>query len=95
MIAHFGYQDGSGAYFITIDTDKCNGCGDCLPACPAQLFEILVDDPNDPFRVTPVASVKETERKKIKYICDPCKGGSPQHPLLCVASCKAGAIGHS
>lgn len=34
MRANYGYKDGSGEYFITIDTDKYNGCGDCVPACP-------------------------------------------------------------
>ena len=40
MIANFGYKDGSGEFFITIDTDKCNGCGDCIPVCPAGVLEI-------------------------------------------------------
>ena len=95
MIANFGYQDGSGAYFISIDTDLCDGCGDCLPACPAQIFEVRDEDPNDPFREIPVAAVKESKRKKIKYACSSCKPVSGRTPLSCVVACKKGAIKHS
>ena len=31
MIANYGYKDGSGDWFISIDTDRCNGCGKCCP----------------------------------------------------------------
>jgi len=95
MIANFGYKDGSGEFFISINTDKCNGCGDCVPICPANIFEVRNEDPNDPFREIPVAAVKESERKKIKYACSPCKPVSDRPPLPCVGACKAGAIVHS
>lgn len=95
MIAHFGYSDGSGAYFISIDTDKCTGCGDCLLFCPGRVLEVREEDPNDPFRENPVAAVKESERKKIKYVCGPCKPVSGRSPLYCVRACKVGAITHS
>ena len=26
---------------IQIDEEKCNGCGDCIPACPEQAIEIV------------------------------------------------------
>ena len=58
MIANYGYKDGSGEFFISIDTDKCNGCGDCVKACPYGVFE-TGEDPNDPFREKPVAIVTE------------------------------------
>ena len=48
MLANYGYKDASGDFFVTIDTDKCNSCGDCVPACPADVFVVLDEDPNDP-----------------------------------------------
>ncbi|MBF0551113.1 MAG: 4Fe-4S dicluster domain-containing protein [Deltaproteobacteria bacterium] len=95
MLANYGYQDGSGDYFITIDTDKCTGCGDCVTTCPAQVFEILTEDPHDPFREEPVAVVKSSEKKKIKYSCGPCKPVGERPPSPCVVSCRAGAISHN
>ena len=72
MLANWGYQDGSGEYFITIDTDKCNGCGDCVDACPQDALEVA-EDPADPLSEEPVAFVAEKERKKLKFTCSPCK----------------------
>ena len=72
MLANWGYQDGSGAYFITIDTDKCDGCGKCVEACPQGVFEVG-EDPADPLREEPVAFVAEEHRKKLRFSCSPCK----------------------
>ena len=95
MLANYGYQDGSGEFFITIDTDRCNGCGDCIPACPAMLFAVVDEDPHDPLREEPVTIVVDDKRKKLKYECNPCKPPSGRPPLPCVRACKAGAIRHS
>ena len=94
MIANYGYKDGSGDFFISIDTDKCDGCGACVEACPADVF-ITGEDPNDPFRDEPVAFVKDEQRKKIKYACGPCKPVSDRPPLPCMEACGPGAIDHS
>lgn len=40
MLANYGYKDGSGKFFITIDTNKCNGCADSVSACPASVLEV-------------------------------------------------------
>jgi len=95
MLANYGYKDGSGEYFITIDTDKCDGCGKCVSACPAGVFEVLEEDPNDPLRDEPVVTVKAEKKKKLKYECAPCKPVGDRPPLPCVAACEAGAISHS
>jgi ferredoxin len=101
MIANYGYKDGSGDFFIAIDTDKCDGCGACIPACPNGVF-IVGEDPNDPLRDEPVAVVGELHRKKLKYTCAQCKPQgsvksvsyrSPELP--CVQACKPLAISHS
>ena len=95
MLANYGYKDASGDFFITIDTDKCNGCGDCVTACPADVFAVVDEDPNDPLREEPVAMVVDEKKKKLKYECNPCKPPSNRPPLPCVESCKTGAISHS
>ena len=94
MIANYGYKDGSGDYFISIDTDKCNGCGDCVKACP---YGVLVtgEDENDPFREEPVVKVTEEHRKKIKYSCAQCKPVSGDATPPCIVSCEPQALSHS
>ncbi len=94
MIAHYGYQDGSGEYFIAIDTDRCKGCGACVSACPADLFEIVAD-PFDPLAERETSVVKEEHRKKLKYSCAPCKPVGRRPPLPCIVACPSGAIAHS
>ena len=41
MLANYGYKDGSGDWFITIDTDKCDGCGICATRC--ERMAIFID----------------------------------------------------
>ena len=95
MLANYGYKDASGDFFIIIDTDKCDGCGDCIPACPVSIFLVVDEDPNDPLRDEPVAMVDPAKKNKLKYECNPCKPASACSPLPCVKTCKAGAISHS
>jgi len=94
MKANYGYKDGSGEYFITVDTEKCTGCGDCVSACPADVFEIVAD-PFDPLAESEIAVVREEHRNKLKYSCAPCKPTGERPPLPCVEACKPGAIEHS
>ena len=96
MKANYGYKDGSGDFYITVDTDKCNGCGDCTVSCPVGVLE-LVDNEYDIEAETQIASVKKEHSKKIKYSCAQCKPASGYAPadLPCVKSCAAGAMGHS
>jgi Fe-S-cluster-containing hydrogenase component 2 len=95
MRANYGYSDASGAFFITIDTDKCNACGACVTACPASVFAVVDEDPNDPMSEEPLAIVVQEKKKKIKYECGPCKPAGDRPPLPCVSVCEECAIEHS
>lgn len=95
-IANYGYKDGSGDFFISIDTDLCLGseCGMCVEACPTGVLE-LVEDELDPLAEELVVAVTEEHRKKIKYSCGPCKPVTGRTELPCMQVCKPGAIKHS
>jgi Fe-S-cluster-containing hydrogenase component 2 len=93
MLANYGYTDGSGEYFITVDTDRCIECADrpCTPACPAGVLEIIEDDYGDE-----VCAVTEAHRKQIKYSCAPCKPAEGWSTLPCMDACpNDGALAHS
>ena len=90
MIANYGYKDGSGEFYIAIDTDRCNGCGECVPRCPASVLEMILNDYDEN-----VAAVTDAQRRKLKYSCAPCKPVSNRPMLPCVAVCKPEAIRHS
>ncbi len=94
MQAFFGYKDGSGEFFIVIDTDKCTGCGDCVPACPAQILA-LTENEYDPLAERQIAVVKDAHRKSIKYDCAPCKPTAGVRALPCIDVCRTQAIVHS
>ncbi|MBT0158459.1 4Fe-4S dicluster domain-containing protein [Candidatus Bathyarchaeota archaeon A05DMB-2] len=88
MITHYGYSDGSGDYYIVIDTDKCTGCGKCVKACPQSALELVtmmidLDDKT-------VVAVTEQQRKNIKYTCSSCRPETGKAP--CVLACMENAI---
>lgn len=89
-IANYGYTDGSGDWYIIVDSDKCDGCGKCVEACPQNLFEVITDDYDDL-----VISVRAEHRKNLKYVCGPCKPVTGRTELKCVLSCPTRAITHS
>jgi Fe-S-cluster-containing hydrogenase component 2 len=88
MIMHYGYIDGSGEYYIIIDSDKCNGCGTCIEHCPKGALHKITEfiDLED----KTIAAVKEEHRKKISYTCAECKPNENKTP--CVSSCSQRAI---
>lgn len=87
MIAHYGYRDGSGEYFVTVDAALCTTCAKCVPGCPAgalEMTEVLIG-----LDEKAVAAVKESVRHSIKETCAGCDhaGKAP-----CEAACAVKAI---
>jgi Fe-S-cluster-containing dehydrogenase component len=88
VISYYGYVDGSGEYYIVIDSDKCNGCQKCISQCPQNILHIdlLFIDLED----KPVAAVKESHCNKIKYLCtQQCHPEKNQTPCTIACSTKA------
>ena len=97
MIANYGYEDGSGFYYVTIDGDICARCEDhaCLQACPAGVYAIEMDDYDDL-----VAIVADGMRKRLRETCAACKGqngggGTGERKLPCTSACSGNALRHS
>jgi Fe-S-cluster-containing hydrogenase component 2 len=88
LITHYGYCDGSGEFYIVVDSERCSGCGKCVMVCPkkALLTQTEFIDLEDKV----VVAVSEEHRKKIKYTCGSCK---PENNLTpCVLACEGNAI---
>ncbi len=94
MMANYGYKDGSGEFFISINTDLCDGCGKCVEVCTWGIMAVGEDE-NDPLNDQLVAKVTEEHRKKIKYSCAQCKPQSKDFTEPCILSCEPKAIEHS
>ncbi len=92
MIAHHGYEDAEGAFYIVIDTGPCAGCADrpCVPACPRAVFVVEEDPYGDP-----VVAVDGARRRTLRDACAACKPNRDRPPLPCVAACPGGAIRHT
>ncbi len=89
-VANYGYTDGSGEYYLVLDTDKCDGCAKCVEACPQDVLGVEVDDYDDL-----VALVRQEHRKNLKYVCAPCKPVTGTRDLKCQTACPTQAISHS
>lgn len=90
MIANYGYEDGSGHYYIKIDTSKCAECADkgCISACPEKLFSVELDDFDDE-----VVVIREDARNTLQTACARCKAEGKTE--LCIEACQAKAVGFS
>lgn len=93
MKASYGYTDGSGEYYIIIDTERCSACGECVKACRWGVMEVGEDE-HDPLSDRTVARVSDAHRKKIKYSCAQCKPASGRGTAPCISACAPGAIEH-
>lgn len=88
LITHYGYIDGSGEYYVIVDSDRCSGCRRCVTVCPEKALELVTEfiDLED----KTVAAVSEEHRKKIKYTCNACKPETSQTP--CITACPSKGI---
>ena len=86
----YGYSDGTGNYFITIDTELCDGCGECVKACPADIFIVDKDDDGQP-----KSKVKEEARKKLAFLCPGFQSCSRKNQANCHSVCQKDAVNHS
>ncbi len=85
----YGYSDGTGEYFITIDTELCDGCGECVEACPAGLFAISQNGGH------PTAGTREELRKKLSFVCPGQEACGKEHGTTCQEVCPKDALIHS
>jgi len=90
MKISYGYSDGTGEYYITVDTGKCDGCGKCISVCPAENLEVRPDDHGQL-----KAGIKDAVRKKIHLTCPGYKSCSTTHQANCHSACPNDAISHT
>jgi predicted CoA-substrate-specific enzyme activase len=86
----YGYADGTGDYFIAIDTELCDGCGKCAEACPSGILAMDTDD-----RGELKVKVKEEIIKKLGLMCPGIKACRQTNQKNCQAVCHRNAISHS
>ncbi len=84
---HYGYNDATGDYFITVDSGKCDGCGECVSACPAEIFEVIRNNGGEP-----EAGVKESVRKRLSILCPGASVCNGKDQANCVQICPNNAL---
>jgi ferredoxin len=90
MRANYGYADASGEYYITVDTDRCDGCGECVRACPHGVLAIELDDED-----LPKAVVKPELRRSLADLCPGFDRKCGQRQPNCHSVCRPEALRHS
>ncbi len=90
MIINYGYRDAQGEYRITVDTDKCNGCGACAEICPENIFELEEDD-YDEIKVVVITD----KINKIGYLCPGAAICASRQGKNCHDVCPNEAMSHS
>ena len=90
MLANYGYADGLGEFYLAVDTNQCNGCGECVTACPKEILEIYLDDYDEN-----VMKVKDGPSKQLYYLCGSCTPPGSEVKYICEQVCEQNAISHS
>jgi len=88
--ANYGYADGSGEFYLSIDTERCDGCGACVPACPAAVLAVEPDDFDEPKAV-----VRPEVRRRLADVCPGKEACLRLRSATCHAACPRGAIAHT
>jgi len=86
----YGYSDGTGEYFITVDGSRCNGCGECVTACPGGVFTLSPDGAGELRAV-----VREAVRRSLAFACPGFESCRRANALNCHSVCPADAISHT
>ena len=87
MIVHYGYRDALGDFRITVDTDKCDGCGDCLGICPVEFF-VLEEDDYDEVKLV----VRQEFVNKVGILCPGAGICRERNKSNCIETCPRKAI---
>jgi predicted CoA-substrate-specific enzyme activase len=87
---HYGYADATGDYFITIDRTRCDGCGECVKACPSGIFGVAGRN-----GAGPRAVVRGDMRKRLSALCPGFGLCSESLSANCHSVCRVDAISHS
>jgi ferredoxin len=87
---HYGYSDGTGNYFITVDAGRCDGCGECVSVCPSLIFKVVQED-----GAQPKVRVQESARKKLALLCPGYTSCRSTQESNCHSTCPKDAISHT
>jgi benzoyl-CoA reductase subunit A len=90
MKVNYGFTDATGDYYITIDTSKCDGCGECVDVCPSGLLTVINEDGTGP-----KAKVKDELKKKMSILCPGFYACRTSNKSDCHIVCKQNTITHS
>lgn len=90
MLASYGYEDGSGTYYMTVVTARCSECEQkpCLEVCPSGLLQKELDDFDEE-----IIAVPEAARHTIAAACTECR--QDEMPCPCETVCPYGALSHT
>jgi ferredoxin len=96
----YGYKDGAGTWYITVDTDACDACESidkparCVDVCPSDMWELKEDEFAIMEEGSQVAGIKEEHQKSVRYDCSPCKSpsGDGDGVAECAVACPVDAI---
>ncbi|MFC1919955.1 acyl-CoA dehydratase activase [Chloroflexota bacterium] len=83
----YGFSDGTGDYYITIDLGRCDGCGECVSACPSDIFKVSAENGRQPR-----AEVTEAARKRLSIVCPGHILCSDVNQINCRSACPGDAI---